>query len=111
MNVDPSNYTIAAVGYVIVFLALVLLYTVFSNLPKLLKINIKAKFKKEKGEKVVEENDLFIPGVENAAIATALYLYFNEVHDDESTRLTIKKVKKDYSPWSSRVHSIHTFQK
>lgn len=111
MNIDPSNYMIAIVGYVIVFTALVLLYFVFSNLPKLLRIRLRRAAKKKPGDAEDFQVNSFMPGVENAAIATALYLFFSEMHDEESTRLTIKKVKKDYSPWSSRVHSIHTFQK
>jgi Na+-transporting methylmalonyl-CoA/oxaloacetate decarboxylase gamma subunit len=109
MDIDVSNYTIAIVGYVIVFLALVLLYFVFSNLPKLLKVNFK--INRKEGDNYVDKYPEFITGQENAAIATAIFLYFSQLHDEESTKLTIKKVKKDYSPWSSRVHTIHTFQR
>ena len=107
---DSSNYTIAIVGYVIVFMALVLLYFVFVNFPKLLKLSIKIKLRKTKAE-YIDKYPEFLTGQENAAVATAIYLFFAQLHDEESTKLTIKKVKKDYSPWSSRVHTIHSFQK
>ena len=42
----------------------------------------------------------------NAAIATALYLYKQEVHDYENLVLTIKRVEKKYSPWSSKIYSL-----
>ena len=45
-------------------------------------------------------------GEVNAAIATALYMYFNELHDDESNIITIKKVSKFYSPWSSKIYGL-----
>ena len=110
MNIDPSNFTIALVGYVIVFAALVILYFVFSNIPKLLKLHIKIR-RKKKNDDYIDEYPEFITGQENAAIAVAIYLYFTQLHDEESTKMTIKKIKKDYSPWSSRVHSIHSFQR
>lgn len=110
---DSSNFTIAIVGYVIVFSALVVLYFVFANIPKLLKLRLRIKLRKEckEGEDCIDKYPEFLTGQENAAIATAIYLYFSQLHDEESTKLTIKKIKKDYSPWSSRVHSIHSFQR
>jgi hypothetical protein len=41
-----------------------------------------------------------------AAIAYALYLYQNEIHDEESTILTIDKVTRNYSPWSSKIYTL-----
>ncbi len=109
---DSSAYTIAIVGYSIVFAALLVLWLIFANLPKLLSMHIRLKFKrkKENGENY-DKGGKYISGQENAAIATALHLYFSQLHDEESTIMTIKKVKKDYSPWSSRVYSINAFQR
>lgn len=108
---DSSNYIIAIVGYVIVFSALVFLYLVFNNIPKLIKFFVKISLKRRETDEVCDKCGEFMTGVENAAIATALYIYFNEMHDEENTVITIKKVKKDYSPWSSRIHSINSFQR
>jgi sodium pump decarboxylase gamma subunit len=44
-------------------------------------------------------------GEEIAAIAMALYEHLN-VHDTENTILTINKVKRAYSPWSSKIYSM-----
>ncbi len=44
-------------------------------------------------------------GEEIAAIVAALHQHLN-VHDRESTILTINKVKRAYSPWSSKIYSI-----
>ncbi|MDE6206508.1 MAG: OadG family protein [Muribaculaceae bacterium] len=44
-------------------------------------------------------------GEEIAAIAMALYEHFN-AHDTESTVLTINKVKRAYSPWSSKIYGL-----
>ena len=111
MDIDTSNYTIAIVGYIIVFTALVVLYFVFSNIPKLLRLSLKIKFRRKNKENYIDEFPEFLTGQENAAIATAIYLYFSQLHDEESTKMTIKKIKKDYSPWSSKIHGINSFQR
>ncbi len=102
---------ISLVGYLIVFIALVMLFLIFSNITKLLHLNIRKKLA-AKGE-VYEgkDSDLEMSGETNAAIATALYLYFSELHDLESAVLTIKKVQKVYSPWSSKIYGLRQFPK
>jgi len=42
----------------------------------------------------------------NAAIALAVHLYFSEKHDKESAVLTINRVAKLYSPWSSKIYGL-----
>ncbi len=99
-----EGYTVALVGYSIVFLALVALIIVFTNIPKLLKLNLKRKLEKE--GKPVEAKSLDIDGNVNAAIAMAIHMYFDEMHDEESGVITIQKVKKTYSPWSSKIYGV-----
>jgi hypothetical protein len=41
-----------------------------------------------------------------AAIAMALYLHFGEMHDVESGVVTIKRISKLYSPWSSKLYHM-----
>jgi len=43
-----------------------------------------------------------------AAIGTAIHLsgQDNKEHDVENTVLTISKVSKNYSPWSSKIYTI-----
>lgn len=45
-----------------------------------------------------------------AAIATALYLYFNDMHDEESDVITMKRVSRTYSPWSSKFYSMRNLR-
>lgn len=42
----------------------------------------------------------------NAAIALALYLYKSQLHDQENAVLTINRVSRVYSPWSSKIYSM-----
>ncbi|MCF6332870.1 MAG: OadG family protein [Draconibacterium sp.] len=101
--------TVAAVGFSIVLFSLTILVFVFSRLPKLININLKKlqRRNKNKVQKVDSDDDYIIEGNVTAAISLALHLYFNELHDDESNILTIKKVRKAYSPWSSKIYSVN----
>ena len=109
-NISGETLIIAVVGYVIVFSALVMLYFVFFFLPKFIHFNIRRQMKK-RGQKVDETQDLSIPGEHAAAISMAIYLYFKEIHDEESNVLTIKKVSKTYSPWSSKIYGLRSYPK
>ncbi|MFW5830731.1 MAG: OadG family transporter subunit [Prolixibacteraceae bacterium] len=96
--------TVAIVGFSIVLVSLTLLVLVFLRLPKL----IKMKFRKKKDVKTDEKEpkEGHIEGNVTAAIGLALHLYFSELHDQESNIVTIKKVKKAYSPWSSKIYGV-----
>ena len=106
--IDADAIIICVVGYVIVFTALVLLYFVFNNLPKILKIKLSLK-RKRKGE--IDIPEVNVTGEVNAAIGMALHLFFNELHDDESNVITIKRASKFYSPWSSKIYGIRNYQR
>ena len=102
---------IVVIGYSIVFAALITLYLVFRYvLPLFLKIKLYRKAAKE-GRALDESEKTHMPGAVNAAIATALYLYLDEQHDIESNIITIRKVSRAYSPWSSKIHSMKSFQR
>lgn len=47
----------------------------------------------------------------NAAIAAALHLYLAGVHDKENTVLTINKVARTYSPWSSKIYGLNQWRR
>lgn len=107
--INDYNLTLAVVGYLTVFFALVIMYFVYNNIPKL--INLKTRHKLRREGKIKEaEKELTVTGEVNAAISMALYLYLNE-HDEESHTLTIKKVQRSYTPWSSRIYSVNDYYK
>ena len=101
------GYTVAIVGFGIVLFSLTMLFIVFSRLPKLVNMKFKKK-RRDKSEKKSEEKkkELEMEGNVSAAISLALHLYFNELHDEESNIVTIKKVRKRYSPWNSKIYSV-----
>ena len=43
---------------------------------------------------------------EAAAIALAIHMYKREMHDMESLTITLKKVSRIYSPWSSKIYTL-----
>ncbi|MDP4239428.1 MAG: hypothetical protein Q8904_08170 [Bacteroidota bacterium] len=43
------------------------------------------------------------------AIAMALHLYYGEVHDNESNVITIKRIERRYSPWSSKIYGTNNY--
>ncbi|WP_346858103.1 OadG family protein [uncultured Draconibacterium sp.] len=102
--------TVAIVGFFIVFFSLTVLVIVFTRLPKLINMQFnrkKLRRNKSKDEEEVTQDDFVVEGNVTAAISLALHMYFNELHDEESNVVTIKKVRKAYSPWSSKIYSVN----
>ncbi len=104
---SEGGWTVAIVGWSIVFLALVLLVIIFVNIPKLINIKVKSRLIKEGKIKNKEDENLNIVGDVNAAISMALYLYYDEIHDEESKVITIKDINRKYSPWSSKIYGLN----
>jgi len=106
-----SGVTIALVGWLIVFAALVLLVVVFTQTPKIIYYNTRKKLRQQNKAANLPDNELQIAGEVSAAISTALHLFFDEMHDEESNVITIKRVRKVYSPWSSKIYGLRVWPK
>jgi len=102
--IDSNSVIIAIVGYMVVFLSLVLLYWFFTILPKILYAKRRKKAAVDTGNFKKDTHD--VSGEQIAAISMALSLYMSEMHDEESGILTIEKVSKAYSPWSSKIYAV-----
>jgi Na+-transporting methylmalonyl-CoA/oxaloacetate decarboxylase gamma subunit len=102
--------TLSIVGYLIVLAALAFLFLVYLFIPKLLNAYTKQRLKRQ-GKKCAEEDTLELSGLESAAIAAAIHSILNELHDLESGEITIKKVSKKYSPWSSKIYSMNNYKR
>ena len=101
---------VTLVGYSIVLLALSFLVAIYLTIPKLLNAYTRQKLKRE-GKKCAENDSLQLSGDESAAIATAVFFILNEHHDLESGTITINRVIKSYSPWSSKIYSMNNYQR
>jgi glutaconyl-CoA/methylmalonyl-CoA decarboxylase subunit delta len=107
-GLDPITWTIVVVGIGIVFLSLLLVYLFFRYvLTFILNFRFRS-FARKKGIDPAEIQTVktIQSGEVNAAIAMALYSYFNELHDVESGVITIKRVSRNYSPWSSKLYNM-----
>jgi len=106
VKMDPFGFGMAIIAMSVVFSALALLYFVFKNTRRIYAIDMRKLFKKNEKmmPQIVEESD--VAGEVNAAIAIALHLYQSEYHDHEEAVLTIKKVARTYSPWSSKIYNL-----
>lgn len=99
--------TITAMG--IVFLALILLSVCFMIISKIGERSSKGRKAKAHGTKFSELHKDDRPesdsGEAIAAIAMALHEHL-DAHDKENTVLTINKVRRAYSPWSSKIYNM-----
>ena len=53
-----------------------------------------------------QEEEHMVSEAKVAAIAIALNLYRGAMHDQESEVITIQAIKRAYSPWNSKIHSL-----
>jgi glutaconyl-CoA/methylmalonyl-CoA decarboxylase subunit delta len=98
--IQGDGIMITIVGTVIVFTAL----TIITLLIRALKI-----VAAPKKAAVIEPATPVKNGVSGeivAAIALALQTHLFELHDEERTIVTIKRVSRPYSPWSSKLYGM-----
>lgn len=98
---DPQNWLLAGISVLVVFSILVILVAILNIFSLVSKKQTTAKAKAVKGsteqpkgfEKASEED--------KAAVATALYLYFEEINNSESRVLTISPYN---SAWGAQLN-------
>lgn len=107
---DDIGIGMAIIAMSVVFIGLILLYISFKIVG-----NIAVKLGKKNAMKATGITDKaeakekklgHHSGEETAAIAMALHEYLNDAHDIEDMVLTINKVKRSYSPWSSKIYTL-----
>jgi Na+-transporting methylmalonyl-CoA/oxaloacetate decarboxylase gamma subunit len=112
---DPSGMALLAISMTAVFIALILLYAVFKILGTYMVKRQNKKAHKTAPHAVplvpkhVENTPGGISGDVYAAIAAAIYMHQNELHDEETTIITIENVSRKYSPWSSKLYGLNTY--
>lgn len=107
---DEDGFGMAIIAMSVVFIGLILLHVSFKIVG-----NIAVKLGKKNAMKAIgitdkaeakEKNLGSHSGEEAAAIAMALHEFMNDAHDVEDMILTINKVKRTYSPWSSKIYTL-----
>ena len=103
IGMSISAMSVVFCGLILLFIAFKIVGRVSVSLSK--RNAMKAKGitdKQEAKEKKLGE----APGEIFAAIAMAMYEMQSDVHDVEDTVLTITRVKRSYSPWSSKIYTL-----
>lgn len=95
----------------VVFLGLFLLYVIFKQIGKISIAVSKRNAKKAAGTTPIADNAGQESGEIFAAIGAALYEISDDNHDIENTVLTIRKVQRAYSPWSSKIYGLREMPK
>ena len=107
---DSVGIGMSVTAMLVVFVGLILLYISFKFIGKAsvrLRTTRAMKAKGITDREVAKEKMLgHAPGEVYAAIAMALHEMQSDVHDVEETVLTITRVKRSYSPWSSKIYTL-----
>ncbi|MCM1320307.1 MAG: OadG family protein [Muribaculaceae bacterium] len=104
---DNSGMGVTLMSMCIVLFALILLSLLFLFFGKMFAKNQSKKKSEAKGESHVDtDDDEHDSGEVIAAIAMALDEHFNSKHDLEDTVLTIRRMKRAYSPWNSKIYNM-----
>lgn len=107
-RMDPSGVVMMLTAMFVVFSALVLLFAVFKLFGRYMVAltNRKAAVSTESGDAAVRSRTEGYSGEVVAAIGLALQMYRSDLHDRESTVITINRVARVYSPWSSKIYGL-----
>ena len=103
---SQGGWTVAIVGIIVVFFSLYFLSLLFKFIPYVMGLSLRYKLRKEGKLDITSEKNIPIDGDTNAAIAMALYMMLDENHDEESNIITIKRLSRRYSPWSSKIYNV-----
>ena len=108
-EIDENGFGMTIMAMCIVFSALLMLCLSFYAIGTIGKRMSRSNKIKSSGadhkDKEVRAATGHASGEEIAAIVMALHEHFN-AHDAENTILTINKVKRAYSPWSSKIYGL-----
>ena len=107
---DPIGGMLTITSMMVVFGALMGLYLFFKLSGNIAKRLSKRNIAKS-GTLSAVRSQAQLSGEVLAAISAAIHELNEDQHDIESTILTINQVKRNYSPWSSKAHSLRQLPK
>lgn len=103
---DTSGIVATLISMMVVFTSLIVAYLIFKMIGKSAVKMVKNKSVSSGASKEAATASIDVPGDVYAAIAMALYQHANSFHDEESNIITISRVRRSYSPWSSKIHTL-----
>lgn len=106
VELDPYGIGMTMIAMFVVFLSLAILFIIYKNMGRYFIRKAMPKVSANASDSASVHSEEEMSGEVNAAIAMALHLYQSEMHDYENTVLTIQKVSRTYSPWSSKIYTL-----
>lgn len=105
-NLQNSALQIGIYSLIIIFLIITVYILFFTVIPAIRRMFNKSgnTGKSAAGSK---KKDTDIPAGDSAAIAAAIFLFMDEIHDNENRVVTIKRVSRTYSPWNSKIYGVN----
>ena len=101
----PEMLLMALIGFLLVFVVLVLLIYIMKAMGWVFTREHKAKVAASAATPHAHDHAISDQELA-AAIITALKLYKSALHDQESEMLTINRITRAYSPWNSKIHGL-----
>ncbi len=109
-QMDPSGGLLAITAMAVVFSALLVLFLLFNALGKVMQRMAASRKQSDKSAELLatapKSNKTMGGEAEVVAITLALHQFQSELHDRQSTILTINRVARAYSPWSSKIYGL-----
>lgn len=114
---DPYGVGLTVVAVSVVFIALICVCLIMLGYGSAIRNWNEKRKRKEEAKKQPVANvqqstvnsQQSIDGDVYAAIATAIYLYNEELHDDEDMVITIQNVERTWTPWSDKRFNMNQY--
>ena len=119
-GLQVKGWIVTISGFLIVIMALVVLFLIFSGVSKIINADWKSIVNKDKRKNEVEVVDNSNKDMntsknnlnDDVIVAIGLALSMSmEVHDEESGVLTIKRTQRVTSPWASKILGINNLNR
>ena len=119
-GLQVKGWTVTISGFLIVIMALVVLFLIFSGVSKIINADWRSIVNKDKRKNEVEVVDNSNKDMstsknninDDVIVAIGLALSMSmEVHDEESGVLTIKRAQRVTSPWASKILGINNLNR
>lgn len=108
---DPVGIGLTFVAVAVVFLALICISLILIGSGRLM--SGLGEDKKKKGAEKKAPIGAVASGSRDdevmAAIAAAIHLYNDELHDEEDTVITIQKVEREWTPWNAKFYNMNQY--
>ena len=115
VGITGQTWFITLIGFGMVLLLLFVFIYVMKLMGKIMRPRVKAVKKEVTNEEQTEsvghkqrEDRIVLTGDATAAIALALHLYYNGVHDEEDTKITIQPHR---TQWNNKMYGMNNLRR